>query len=55
MPRPPDCGRQQLEDLRGKTGIDGLERVGTQAVLDVLEVPQRERTAREHIGIWRSS
>jgi hypothetical protein len=34
-----------LERIRGKIGDDGLERVSSQTVLDVLEVPQRQRTA----------
>jgi hypothetical protein len=29
----------------GATGFDGLERISTQAVMDILEVPQRQRTA----------
>ena len=31
--------------MRGKAGFDGLERISTQVLLDILEVPQRERTA----------
>ena len=31
--------------MRGTTGLDGLERISTQTVLDVLEVRQRKRTA----------
>jgi hypothetical protein len=31
--------------LRGQIGDDGIERVTTQVVLDVLEVPQRARRA----------
>jgi hypothetical protein len=34
-----------LERLKGQIGDDGLERVTTQAVLDILEVPQRNRRA----------
>jgi hypothetical protein len=34
-----------LQRVRGKVGFDGIERVSTQTVLDVLEVPQRSRTA----------
>ena len=33
------------ERLRGKVDFDGMERVSTQHLLDVLELPQRERTA----------
>jgi len=31
--------------VRGTTGFDGLERISTQTLLDILEVPQRKRTA----------
>lgn len=34
-----------LQRVRGKIEFDGLERVTTQTLLDVLEVPQRNRTA----------
>jgi len=34
-----------LERLRGKLGDDNVERIATQAVLDFLEVPQRNRRA----------
>lgn len=37
--------RLRLERLRGKVGDDGIERISTQAVFDVLEVPQRNRGA----------
>lgn len=40
-----DPWRLRLERVRGKVGFDGLERVSTQTILDVLEVPQRQRTA----------
>jgi hypothetical protein len=35
----------RLERVRGKIGGDGVERIGTQELFDVLEVPQRKRTA----------
>ena len=35
----------RLERVRGKMGDDGIERISTQTVFDVLEVPQRSRTA----------
>jgi hypothetical protein len=38
-----DPWRLPLERLRGQIGDDGVERVTTQVVLDVLEVPQRAR------------
>jgi hypothetical protein len=37
--------RQPLERIRGVTADDGLERVTTQVVLDLLQVPQRARRA----------
>lgn len=37
--------RLPLERLRGKIGDDGIELIATQAVFDVLEVPQRSRGA----------
>jgi hypothetical protein len=40
-----DPWKLRLERLRGKIDYDGLERVTTQSLLDVLEVPQRGRTA----------
>jgi hypothetical protein len=40
-----DPWRLRLERLRGKVEFDGQERVSSQTVLDVLEVPQRSRTA----------
>jgi hypothetical protein len=44
-PQPSDPWRLRLERVRGKTGFDGLERISTQTVLDIIEIPQRERTA----------
>jgi len=35
----------QLSRIRGKVDYDGLERIGSQVLLDLLEVPQRNRTA----------
>lgn len=35
----------RLEGLRGKKWDDGIERISTQMVFDVLEVPHRCRTA----------
>jgi|SRR5215471_9205086 len=37
--------RVRLERLRGKVGDDGLERISTQAIFDLLEIPQRSRGA----------
>jgi len=36
---------QHLKRLRGRIGDDGVERVSSQAVFDLLEVPMRTRTA----------
>jgi hypothetical protein len=41
-----DPWRHVLERVRGRIDFfDGLERVSSQALLDLLEVPQRNRTA----------
>ena len=40
-----DPWRLRLERLRGKIGDDNVERIGTQAIFDVLEVPRRNRGA----------
>src|SRR5436190_18803215 len=42
---PADPWLSPLQRVRGKVEYDGLERVSTQTLLDVLEVPQRSRTA----------
>jgi hypothetical protein len=39
-----DPWRLQLEQLRGKIGDDGIERITTQSVFDILEIPQRNRS-----------
>jgi hypothetical protein len=41
---PVDPWRFRLERVRGKIDYDGLERVSSQTLLDLLEVPQRNRT-----------
>ena len=42
-----DPWRLTLERVRGKVDFyDGLERIRSQTLLDLLEVPQRNRTAR---------
>ena len=43
--QPVDPWRLRLERVRGTTGFDGLERVSSQMLMDILEVPQRQRTA----------
>jgi hypothetical protein len=45
LAQPIDPWRLRLERVRGTTGLDGLERISTQTLLDILEVPQRKRTA----------
>jgi hypothetical protein len=35
----------RLERVRGKIGDDGVERIATQAIFEILEVPQRSRSA----------
>ena len=40
-----DPWRLRLERVRGTAGFDGLERISTQTLMDILEVPQRKRTA----------
>ena len=42
---PKDRWHLRLERLRGKICDDGIERISTQTVFDILEVPQRSRTA----------
>src|SRR6187431_1288226 len=42
---PADPWRAPLARVRGKVDFDGQERVTSQVVLDVLQVPQRGRTA----------
>jgi hypothetical protein len=44
-PQTSDPWRLRLERVRGTTGFDGLERISTQTLLDILEVPQHQRTA----------
>jgi hypothetical protein len=42
---PADPWLAPLHRVRGKVEFDGMERVSSQSLLDVLEVPQRSRTA----------
>ena len=39
-----DPWQLRLERLRGKIGDDGIERVTTQTLFDILEIPQRNRS-----------
>ena len=43
--RDADPWRLPLERLQGKIGDDGIERITTQLLFDILEVPQRSRGA----------
>jgi hypothetical protein len=43
--RDADPWRLPLERLHGQIGDDGIQRITTQAVLDILEIPQRNRRA----------
>lgn len=43
--RKADPWRLRLERVRGKVGDDGIERITTQMLFDILEVPQRSRGA----------
>jgi hypothetical protein len=43
--RTADPWRLPLERLQGRIGDDGIERITTQSVFDILEVPQRSRGA----------
>jgi hypothetical protein len=42
---PADPWLAPLQRVRGKVEFDGFERVSSQTLLDMLEVPQRSRTA----------
>ena len=42
---PADPWLAPLQRVRGKVGFDGSERVSSQTLLDMLEVPQRSRAA----------
>lgn len=45
LARPADPWHLRLERVRGKVGDDGVMRISSQNLLDLLEVPQRGRTA----------
>ena len=40
-----DPWRLRLERVQGKEGYDGIERINSQSLMDLLEIPQRARTA----------
>jgi hypothetical protein len=43
--QPVDPWRLRLERVRGEIGLDNLERISTQTLLDILGIPQCKRTA----------
>jgi hypothetical protein len=45
LEEPADPWLAPLQRVRGKVEFDGQERVSSQSLLDLLEVPQRSRTA----------
>jgi hypothetical protein len=45
LARSSDPWRLRLERVRGKVDYDGVERISTQDLFDILEVPQRARSA----------
>ena len=49
-----DPWRLRLERVHGKIGDDGIERITTQLLFDILEVPQRSRGAGGVAVDWRS-
>jgi hypothetical protein len=51
--QPVDPWRLRLERVRGTTGFDGLERISSQKLLDILEVEQRKRTAGSYRHLAR--
>ena len=50
---PADPWLAPLQRVRGKIEFDGLERVSSQILLDLLEVPQRSRTAGTYRRVAR--
>ena len=50
---PADPWLAPLQRVRGKIEFDGQERISSQTVLDILEVPQRQRTAGTYRRVAR--
>jgi hypothetical protein len=50
---PEDPWLAPLQRVRGKIEFDGLERVSSQMILDLLQVPQRSRTAGTYRRVAR--
>jgi hypothetical protein len=46
----PDPWRLRLERIRGKVGYDAVERISTQSIFDILELPQRARRRMPALG-----
>lgn len=42
--KPFDPWTDQIQKIRGQTGSDGVARIATEAVFDVLDVPRFQRT-----------
>ena len=42
--KPSDPWTDALRNVQGKTGSDGVDRIATEAVFDVLELPRFQRT-----------
>ena len=51
--QPDDPWLAPLQRVRGKVEFDGQERVSSQTILDLLEVPQRSRTAGTYRRVAR--
>ena len=50
---PEDPWLAPLQRVRGRVEFDGLERVSSQMILDLLQVPQRSRTAGTYRRVAR--
>ena len=50
---PEDPWLAPLQRVRGKIEFDGLERVSSQMILDLLQVPQHSRTAGTYRRVAR--
>jgi hypothetical protein len=50
---PADPWLAPLQRVRGKIEFDGLERVSSQMILDLIQVPQRSRTAGTYRRVAR--
>jgi hypothetical protein len=48
-----DPWRLRLERVCGKIGFDNMERISSQSLLDILEIPNRQRTPATHRRVAR--